>query len=156
MFEENQYLGRNRYWLNMRLVLAAFCYAAYFYTQDKEIDGQLFLVVGTAILIISAILFFVIHFKTIVYSNCIVLDGLWSTRKVKIDMNSIVSAEKASYSNFMLNNPVYNLHKKGTIRFYTRGHEAVKLTDRDGLVYMIGSQHPDRLAAIIQEQLNKK
>ncbi|MNH39056.1 hypothetical protein D3C73_1483200 [compost metagenome] len=53
----------------------------------------------------------------------------------------------------MMNNPVYNLHKKGTIRFYTRGKYAIKLTDKDGLVYLIGSQHCDELVRIIAEQI---
>lgn len=153
LFEEKQSLGRNKYWLNRRLVMAAFCFAAYFWTENKERDGDLLLVVGSAILVISFLLTFAVHFKTTLYENCLVLDGIWTTRKVKIDLSSIRSVQKTAYSKFMLNNPVYNLHKKGTIRFYTRGKDAVKLVDKDGLVYMIGSQHADQLARAIRKVL---
>jgi hypothetical protein len=45
------------------------------------------------------------------------------------------------------------LHKKGTIRFYAHGKYAVKLIDKDGLVYIIGSQDPIELDRVIKEML---
>jgi hypothetical protein len=45
----------------------------------------------------------------------------------------------------MLNNPVYNLHIKGTIRFYSSGNSAVQLTDKEGLIYKIGTQQQESL-----------
>jgi len=83
------------------------------------------------------------------------LDGLWTTRLVKIDLNSIVKVEKGSYSRYFFNNPVYNLHKKGTIRFFTSGNDAIHLTDRDGLVYIIGSQRVNELERAIREEMKK-
>jgi hypothetical protein len=74
---------------------------------------------------------------------------------VKIDLNSIVNAEKGKYSNYLLNNPVYNLHRNGTIRFYAGGKDAVKLTDRDGLVYIIGTQKQTELYNAIKEEMKK-
>lgn len=153
LFREKQYLGRNAYWLNRRLVLIVFCFVAYFLTKNNKQDSDLFLLVGTAIIVISIALTFVTHFSSTLYENCVVLDGLWSTSRVKIDLKSIVSVEKSEYSSFLLNNPVYNLHKKGTIRFYTRGKEAIKLIDRDGLVYMIGSQRAEEFANLVKKQL---
>ena len=75
------------------------------------------------------------------------------SRKIKIDTGSIVSAKKVQYSKYFLNRAVYNLHLKGTIRFYTRGIDAVELIDKDGLVYLIGSQKAEELTRIIQEKL---
>ena len=57
------------------------------------------------------------------------------------------------YSKYILNRAVYNLHLKGTIRFYTRGIDAVELRDRDGLVYLIGSQKAEELTRIIKNKL---
>jgi len=48
---------------------------------------------------------------------------------------------------------VYNLHQKGTIRFYTSGKDAVHLTDRDGLVYIIGTLHLNELMRAINEEM---
>jgi hypothetical protein len=153
VFTEKQYLGREWIPITIRLVLAMFCFAAYFFTDERERNGDLFPVVGFVIITISIVLGFLLHFKTIVANKSIVLDGLWTTRKVKIDLNSIVQVEKGTYSRYLFNNPVYNLHTKGTIRFYTAGNDAIHLTDRDGLVYVIGSQHGNEFYRAIMEEM---
>ncbi|MCO5937286.1 hypothetical protein NAF17_17195 [Mucilaginibacter sp. RB4R14] len=141
VFVEKQYLGREWIPITIRLVLALFCFAAYFFTDERERNGDLLAIVGFVIIIISIIMGFLLHFSTTVSNKSILLDGLWSTRRVKIDLNSIVKVEKGTYSRYLFNNPVYNLHTKGTIRFYAAGNDAIHLTDRDGLIYIIGSQH---------------
>jgi len=154
-FLEKQYLGREWIPITIRLVLAIFCFAIYLFTDERERNSDLLLVVGFGILIISAIMGFLLHFQTQVINKSILLDGLWTTRLVKIDLNSIVKVEKGKYSRYYFNNPVYNLHKKGTIRFYTSGNDAIHLTDRDGLVYIIGSHRPNELLRAIQEEMKK-
>ena len=153
IFTEKQYLGREFIPATIRIVLAAFCFAIYFFTDERESSGNLLLVVGIAIIVISIILRFMLHFSTRVINKSILLDGLWTTRLVKIDLNSIIKIEKAPYSRYLFNNPVYNLHSKGFIRFYAAGRDAIYLTDRDGLVYIIGSQHPNELLRAIQEEM---
>lgn len=135
--------------------MALFCFAAYFITDQREENADLFLVVGCSILIVSVIMMFMLHFKTTVNNKSVILNGLWTTRMVKIDLNSIVKVERAPYSSFMINNPVYNLHKKGTVRFYAGGKDSVRLTDRDGLVYIIGTQNPAELEQKIKEEIKK-
>jgi hypothetical protein len=141
VYIEKQYLGREFIPMTIRLVLAMFCFAAYFFTDERERNGGLLVVVGFAIIIISIIMGFLLHFRTRILNKSILLDGLWTARLVKIDLNSIVKIEKGEYSRYLFNNPVYNLHSKGAIRFFASGNNALFLTDRDGLVYIIGSQH---------------
>jgi hypothetical protein len=156
VFVEKQYLGREFIPITIRLVLAMFCFAAYVFTDERENSGNLLAVVGFAIIIISIIMGFLLHFRTRVLNKSILLDGLWTTKLVKIDLNSIVKIEKGSYSRYLFNNPVYNLHSKGTIRFFTAGKEAIHLTDRDGLLYIIGSQHVNEFLRAIQEEMRSK
>ena len=99
---------------------------------------------------------FILHFETKVQNQSIILDGLWTSRKIKIDLSSIRSVKKVMYSKYILNRSVYNLHLKGTIRFYTRGADAVELIDKDGLIYLIGSQKSEELARVVYQGLNKK
>nr|WP_067060604.1 hypothetical protein [Mucilaginibacter sp. L294] len=153
VFIEKQYLGREWIPITIRLVLAMFCFAAYFFTDERERNGDLLAIVGFVIIIISIIMGFLLHFSTRVINKSILLDGLWSTRRVKIDLNSIVKVEKGSYSRYLFNNPVYNLHTKGTIRFYAAGNDAIHLTDRDGLVYIIGSQHANEFLRAIKGEM---
>ncbi|MBB5396314.1 MULTISPECIES: hypothetical protein [unclassified Mucilaginibacter] len=153
VFIEKQYLGREWIPITIRLVLAMFCFAAYFFTDERERNGDLLAIVGFVIIIISIIMGFLLHFSTRVINKSILLDGLWSTRRVKIDLNSIVKVEKGSYSRYLFNNPVYNLHTKGTIRFYAAGNDAIHLTDRDGLVYIIGSQHANEFLRAIKSEM---
>jgi hypothetical protein len=155
VFVEKQYLGREWIPITIRLVLAMFCFAAYFFTDIQERNSDLLPIVGFSIITISVILGFLLHFRIRVQNKSVLLDGLWTTRLVKIDLNSIVKAEKGTYSRYMFNNPVYNLHKKGTIRFYTSGNDAVHLTDRDGLCYIIGSQHVNEFLRAVLEEMKK-
>ena len=111
--------------------------------------------VGSGILLISIIFVFLTHFRTVIENGSLILTGIYSTKKVKIDLSNIVSSEIVRYSPFMINNPVYNLHKKGTIRFYAYGKYAVKITDKDGLSYLIGSQDPIELDAVVKTVITK-
>ncbi|WP_231389894.1 hypothetical protein [Sphingobacterium pedocola] len=133
----------------MRLILALFCFIAYYLNLDHLASRQLFFIVGGIIIIVSIIMMYMLLYKTLVTPNNITISGLWSTSLVKIDLSSIISVEKRPYSSFIFNNPVYNLHTKGKIRFYAGGKDAVWLKDRDGLVYIIGTQKPEELANAI-------
>lgn len=155
LFHEKQYLGRDYNFISIRMVMAIFCFAAYYWTENRERNGDLLLLVGCGILFISVLMLFVLHFRTIVNNKSVILNGLWTTRLVKIDLNSIVKIEKGDYSRYFLNNPVYNLHRSGTIRFYAGGKDAVKLTDRDGLTYIIGTQRTLELYNAIESEIKK-
>ena len=152
-FVEKQYLGREFIPITVRLVLAMFCFAAYTFTDERESTGNLLALVGFAIIIISIIMGFLLHFRTRVQNKSVLIDGLWTTRLVKIDLNGIVKVEKAAYSRYLFNNPVYNLHSNGNIRFFTGGNDAIYLTDRDGLVYIVGSQHPNEFLRAIEAEM---
>lgn len=158
VFEEKQYLGNNRSSNLARTGLALFCFLAYYWSEnpkpvkvavikigsypveDIPNSGALFFLMGMVILVVSAILEFVLHIRTVVYPRSIVLDGLWTARKVKINLETIAQIEQVPYSKYSLNRAVYNLHRNGVIRFYTGGSSAIRLTDRDGLKYLIGTQ----------------
>ncbi|WP_423147001.1 hypothetical protein [Rubrolithibacter danxiaensis] len=155
VFVEKQYLGRDYTRISVRLVMALFCFAAYYITEERERNGDLFLVVGVAILIVSVIMMFMLHYRTTVKNKSVIIDGLWTTRLVKIDLNCIVKVERKLYNSYIINNPVYNLHQKGKIRFYAGGKEAISLIDRDGLEYIIGTQHPGELERAVRAELAK-
>ncbi len=150
---EKQYIGRDYIRIAIRLVMAAFCFAAYVYERDRDHTVDLFLVVGFGIIGVSIILLFLIQYKIKIENKLVIIDGLWSSKPVKIDLNSIVKVRKATYSNYIFNNPVYNLHRKGSIRFYSSGRDAVVLTDRDGLEYFIGTQRPNEMYLVIQNEM---
>lgn len=154
-FLEKQYIGRDYMRICIRLVLAAFCFAAYVYERDRDNTQDVYLVVGFGIIGISILLLFLIHYKTIIDNKSIILDGLWTAKKVKIDLNSITHVRKDRYNNFLFNNPVYNLHRKGSIRFYSSGKDAIVLTDRDGLEYFIGTQRPNEMYLVIKAEMAK-
>jgi hypothetical protein len=129
-FLEKQYIGRDC----IRLLMAAFCFGAYVYERDRDNTQDLFLVVGFGIIGISIILLFMIQYKIIIHNKSMIIDGLWTAKKVKIDLNSIVNVRKDTYSNYLFNNPVYNLHRKGSIRFGERCRGAYR-QGRTGILY---------------------
>lgn len=156
VFVEKQFLGRDYFRISIRMVMALFCFAAYFITEERERNGDLFLVVGCGIIIASILMMFMLHYRTTVKNKSVILDGLWTTRLVKIDLNSIVHVERKLYNSFIINNPVYNLHQKGKVRFYAGGREAISLTDRDGLEYIIGTQNPGELEYAVKREMGIK
>jgi hypothetical protein len=155
VFTEKQYLGRDFNRISIRAVMIVFAFAAYFVTENRDGNGDLFLIVGFVILIVSILMLFMVHYKTTVQNKSVILDGLWTTKLVKIDLNSIVKVSKRPYSSYLINNPVYNLHQKGKIRFYAGGKDAVSLIDRDGLEYIIGTQCQEDLEQAIISEMKK-
>ncbi|MBY0245038.1 MAG: hypothetical protein K2Q03_06265 [Sphingobacteriaceae bacterium] len=152
-FIEKQYIGRDYIRICIRLVMASFCFAAYVYERDRGSTVDLFLVVGFGIITVSIVLLFLVQYKTVIKNKTIVIDGLWTSKKVEILLSDVVSFEKTKYSNFNLNNPVYNLHKKGSIRFYSSGKDVIKLTTKDGLIYYIGTQRPNEMFLVIEKEI---
>ena len=153
-YTEKQYLGRDYVRISIRLVMILFCLIAYFITEERERDtAHVFLFVGFAILVVSIVMMFLPHYSIRVRNKSVILDGLWTSRLVKIDLNSIAKIEQVCYGAHLIINPVYNLHKNGTIRFYAGGKFALELTDRDGLIYMIGTQFPADLARTIATEM---
>jgi len=152
-FEEKQYLGYNKFNLFIRLFIALGAFVSYSVSDSKDETSNLFLIIGLAILVISVLSFFVLHLKTQVRGDIVELDGFWTTRKVKIDLKNIVKSEVVKYSKILFNRPVYNLHIRGKVKFFTHGNYAVELTDKDGLRYRVGSQRFEELNGIIQEKI---
>jgi len=171
LFEEKQYLGYNKQSTVRRTILALFCFLAYYWSenpkpvqvsgiligsypvQEIENSGQLFFIMGISILLFSIGLIFVVHIRTIVTREYIILTGLWTSRKVQIDFNEIVSARKVRYRKHTAGRAVYNLHSNGKIRFYNRGNELVELIHENGLKYRIGSQRANELLEIVRANL---
>ena len=153
-FIEKQYLGLNKMSLTRRITLAIFCLVAFYWRESNDKAGELYFFIGIAIMLISIFLIFTLHFKTKISSTrYIILNGLWTAKEIRIDIQSLVSVKKVVYSKYFLNRSVYNLHRKGEIRFYTRGTYAVELINKDGLIYLIGSQRSEELVRVIEEKL---
>ncbi len=154
-YEEKQRIGFNSFSLIFRLALATFCFVAYYFTEQREQNGDLLLLIGICIMAISILMFFIVHLHTKVYGSFIELTGAWSLRKVKIDLSNISNISSKRYSNYSFNNTAYNLHLKGVIRFYTYGKDAIELTDKDGLKYLIGTQRSAELLKILHQSVTK-
>ncbi|MEW6468872.1 MAG: hypothetical protein AB1458_08110 [Bacteroidota bacterium] len=172
LFEEKQYLGFNRFSIIRRAILAFFCFGAYYWSQnpkpvnisgirigsypaeDIPNSGELFFILGIIILLLSGLLVFVLHLHTTVTETHIVLVGLWTKRMVKIDLRNITDAKVVRYKSAALKQPVYNLHYKGTIRFFTSGNEAVEIRDKTGLTYRIGTQRASELCNQIRLKIS--
>lgn len=83
------------------------------------------------------------------------LKGVGVARNVIIPVSNIRSVEKQKYSQYQINNPVFNLHREGVLKFYSTGNDAVKILTDDGLVYLIGTQKADELYRLLNEIISK-
>lgn len=164
-------MGHNRFSIVIRSTLAIFCFIAYYWSQNPKPvqlsffhigsypientneSGLIFFVLGVSILAFSTGLTYVLHINTKVYPKSLIIDGFWTARKVKIDLNNIVNIRKGRYKKNMFRRAVYNLHNRGIIRFYTSGEDFIELTDDSGLIYRIGSQRIDELFKVLKTQV---
>ena len=171
LFQEKQYMGHNRFSIVIRTSLTIFCFLGYYWSENPEPvqvsffklgsypikhfsnSGLVFFITGLSILILSAGLTFVYHIKTKVYEGCLILDGFWTSRKVKIEFKNIKSIRKSRYKKNVMRRAVYNLHDSGMIRFYSSGEDFVELIDNAGFTYRIGSQKIQALFATLQVQM---
>jgi hypothetical protein len=168
LFEEKQYLGHNRLSIVIRTALAIFCLFSYYLSenshslyiniiiQNNSNSGFIFFILGNCILILSAALTFVLHIETKVYENYILLEGFWTSRKIKIDLNTITSIKKTKLKRTILRRAVYNLHNMGVIKFYTSGQDFIELTDDADFTYKIGSQKAQELYNILKQIIKIK
>ncbi|MDX2174264.1 MAG: hypothetical protein SFY56_14270 [Bacteroidota bacterium] len=172
IFEEKQYLGHNRLSIVIRSGLALFCFVAYYWSENPRPvelsvikigsypisnygdSGLLFFILGVSIIVFSTALTYILHIHTKVYKGYIVLEGFWTSRKVKIDLKNITAIRKSRYKKINFKRGVYNLHNKGVIRFYTSGSDFVELTDNAGFSYRIGSQKIVELFTILKKETN--
>jgi hypothetical protein len=153
LFEEKQFVGFNTYSIARRMVLAIFCFVAYYYTENREENADLLFLLGILILVISVLLLFVKYIHIKVKPETISIKGLWKNQEVNIDLKKIASAEKTVYSKYHLNNPAFNVHTDKTIKFYAGGKDAIKLTAYDGLTYLIGTSKADELLRSVKSVL---
>lgn len=153
---ERQYLGRNIYSFIRRLIIALFCIVAGFWIEDQNGSsmGLSFCVIGGIIFIWSIVLFKILHIQTKLDNDFLILEGHWTTRKVKIDLRSIESVTGGQYNPIFLKNPVYNLHRKNRVHFYTHGHDVLVLIDRTGTEYLIGTQKLEQFEESVLKAIN--
>jgi hypothetical protein len=172
IFEEKQYMGHNRLSIFTRSTLALFCFLGYYWSENPKPvqvsfvkigsypienitqSGMIFFLTGVFILILSGGLTYILHIHTKVYKGYILIDGFWTTRKVKIDLKNITHVRKSRYKRNILRRAVYNLHNKGIIKFYTSGEDFVELADNSGFVYRIGTHRASEFYNNIKAQLS--
>ncbi len=173
IFSEKQYMGHNRLSIIWRTIITLFCFVGYYWSEnpkpvqvsvfkigyypalDIPNSGKIFFLLGLLIVVLSSILIYVLHTHIKVYQKYIVIDGFWTARRVKINLDTITHIRKSKYKKHIFRRAVYNLHSKGIIRFYTSGNEFIELKDNSGFTYRIGSQKSSELFLILKSQIHK-
>lgn len=166
-------MGHNQLSIIWRTVIALFCFVGYYWSENpKPIQvaifrignypvenipnsGKIFFLLGILIVMFSGMLTYVLHIHTKVFPKFIIIDGFWTARRVKINLDTITRIRKSRYKKHIFRSTVYNLHSRGVIRFFTSGNEFVELTDNAGFIYRIGTQKAPELYKILRKQLNE-
>ena len=152
-FDEKQNLGFNKSSLSLRMALAVFCFSLAWFIKSPGVNTDLLFLLGVFVLVISVVLLFITHLRTRVTSEQVILSRTFGSTKVEIPVTNIKEVDKVSYSRYLINYPVFNLHSNGTRKFYTGGSDAVLIVTGDGSRYLIGSQKAGELVSAIRSQL---
>lgn len=151
LFKEKQHIGFNGFSILRRMVLAIFCFIAYYYSEGREENADLLFLLGIILLVVSVLLLFIVHLKTYIYQDKIVVKGLFSSKVITIQMNDIKEFEMINYPGSLLEPYTFNLHGEGQIKFYTHGNYAMKLVTQDGNNYIIGTNKPIEFLSILNK-----
>lgn len=166
-------MGHNRLSIIWRTIIALFCFVGYYWSENPKPvqvaifrighypamsipnSGKIFFILGVLIVGLSAILTFVLHTHIQVYQDYMIIDGFWTARRVKVNLDTITHIRKSKYKKHIFRRTVYNLHSRGIIRFFTSGNEFVELKDKSGFTYRIGTQKAAELFYTLKEQIRK-
>ncbi len=156
-YEEFQFLGYNRFATSRRMIVALFCFLFYFVSEETtDESSNLFFYLGVIVLVITVVAMFIPHCTTRISDGELQLIGPVSFRSVTIDLKGADSFRICNYSKFLLNRPVFNLHRKNVIRFYTFGKEAIEFTTAKGERIRLGTQRPEALKMALEENARMK
>ena len=173
LFDEKQYMGHNRLSTIWRTLITLFCFIGYYWSEnpkpvqvtvfhigyypglDMPNSGKIFFILGLFMLVLSTILGYVLHTHIKVYATYIVIDGFWTARKVKINLDTITNIRKSRYKKNIFRRAVYNLHSRGIIQFFTSGNEFIELKDNTEFTYRIGSQKTPELFQTLKKQIKE-
>ncbi len=150
-YSEKQYLGYNRFGIIRRTVIALFCLVFYYASEAGDKMKETFLLLAIVILVLSVASLLIQHLETRLDGSKLTLIGPMTFKKVELDMEGIKYVEVKPYSRFLLNRPMFNLHKNNSQRFFTHGHWCVEFETKDGQVVTLGTQRPNGLKEILSK-----
>lgn len=173
IYDEKQFMGHNQLSIIWRTILTLFCFLGYYWSEnpkpvsisgihigsypvaDLPNSGTVFFIVGLFILLLSVAFTYILHTHIRVYHDYFIIDGFWTARKVKVDLNSIIKIRKSRYKKNIFRRAVYNLHSRGIIKFYTSGRDFIELKDKAGFTYRIGTQRSAELYNLLKKQIQE-
>jgi hypothetical protein len=148
-YHEKQYLGYNRFGIISRTVIALFCLVFYYASEAQDQMKNLFFLLAIVILGVSLLSLLIQHLETRLDGNTLTLIGPMTFRKVNIDLDGLKSVEVEPYSRLRLNRPMFNLHRNGSVRFFTYGKWCVVIKTKEDEVIRLGTQRPNGLKEIL-------
>ncbi len=150
-YHERQFLGFNRFGIIRRTVIALFCLIFYYAAEADDQMKSLFFLLAIVILALSLLSMLIQHLETRLDGSKLTLIGPMTFKKVSLDLEGLKSVEVKPYSRLMLNRPMFNLHRAGTIRFFTYGKWCIEFETKDGEKVRLGTQRPNGLKEILSK-----
>lgn len=150
-FHEKQYLGYNRFGIIRRTIIVLFCLGIYYFNGEEGVDRNVFFLLAIVVLILSMLSLLIKHLETKIEGSKMTLMGPMTHRRVEMDLKGARNIEITPFSPFLLNRPIFNLHRKETLRFYTHGKWSVEFTTSEETVVRLGTQRPEQLKVAIEK-----
>jgi hypothetical protein len=169
-FKEKQFLGYNQFYILIRLILALFCFIAYYWSENpkpvytiignfrigsypaKDIpnSGEIFFLMGIAIILFSIALMFIPHLKINANKEQITLMKFPSKNKIEIPLKEITFVRCKKMKGNLFSGTLFNTEKQGIKNFFTNGEDAVELTLSSGKRFLIGTNKPMELVMFVK------
>lgn len=170
-FLEKQYIGYNRLSILLRLVLMLCCFTGYYWSEnpnpvvtrigdirigsypgkDLPQSGELFFILGCALVVWSIVLLFVLHVRIEISEGILKLQGRWGTRRMEAAVSEVVFVRCVEVPYADVQRPLLSQKNKGQLRYYTWGDEAVEISLKSGQRLVVGTQRANELVTILRQ-----
>ena len=78
--------------------MCSFCFIMYYFRENQQKTGDIYFFIGIVIILIS-IYCFLFYITELIDKNSVIIDGLWTTRKVKINIDHLVGVKRVNTVN---------------------------------------------------------
>jgi hypothetical protein len=170
---ERQFLGQNKLYIIIRLMLMLFCFIGYYwsenpkpvYTQignirigsypakDLPNSGELFFILGIFLLLLSLLLMFIPHITISSENKVLRISRFANKNHYLISFSDITHARVIHLRNHLFLRPSFSMHPVESTRFFTAENTAIELQTSSKTRILLATQRPGELLALLREKV---
>jgi len=170
---ERQYLGQNKLFIIIRLLMMLFCFTGYYWSEnpkpvytlignfrigsypagDIPNSGEAFFLLGLLVLVLTLVLLFIPHLTISSDNNSLRVTRFAGKKSYVIPFEQLTHIRHVQLHNHLLLRPAFTIYPAESTRFFTGENDALELQTREGKRITIATSRPLELILFLQQQV---